>query len=636
MGRPYMPPPLRGVLSYGPKLAFEATEAPLLWSGYPDGNSLPGNPSSFTPPPRLEAVGERFQTAPAHRGQIRGDSLASSLYYPLAGFLPLTPVPTAAGHRRRPQLSSAPTCESPAMAADLDDRDEVVDLGEAGDLDNATKIFFSDGDSIGATLSWPAAEGMASTLTNQASLRALCDKHGVSMEFRPFCANQYGWAACTTPPVGSNTICVYAAALDAGLRFPLHDFYARLLRHFRLAPSQLTPNAWSYMAAFVLRCKEAGVEPLVSAVHFHPYTEAGRRLFTGALPRKSGWKSRFFFLEGPSVMQWKCPVKWGKPRMDATRKVELMETAVKKLTDMGTVDDVRCFLARRQLPVGDQAPLHVAAVKAEAGGSSAAATAAESASTSNNRKSPPAAMSSCPPTSETSGLASFRAFSSAGGSGDPITPQQQRLFAMSTPTPQGLGHFRAFNASGSDESVPPQQQSFTMSTPARQGPGFPIMMFTSDALQLWEAIAELQAISAKANEHAAKAAKLSEELRLVTSWNAQYRNQLATAQAMHATERAQLISQLRAASGEIAQLKAGHVDGIAQLKEEHAAEIAQLKQELLAENAQLREELLAEATQLKNESYDMGWRDRDNQLKTDLLQDYNDMGCSPLVTAEDH
>ncbi|KAF8666067.1 hypothetical protein HU200_053773 [Digitaria exilis] len=459
-------------------------------------------------------------------------------------------------------------------------------------------------------------------------------------------ARRLRWAptpsACTPP------------RFDAGLRFPLHDFYARLLRHFRLAPSQLTPNAWCYMAAFVLRCKEAGVEPLVSAFryffkiyahkhgdmpagwhHFHPYNEADRRLFTGALPRKSGWKSRFFFLEGPSVMPWKCPVKWGKPRMDAARKVELMETAVKKLTNMGTVDNVRCFLARRQLPVGDQAPLHAAAVKAEAGGSSAATAAAESASTRNKRKSPPTAMSSCPPTSETSGLASFRAFSSGGGSGEPIsTPQQQSLFAISTtPTPQGLGHFRAFSASGSDESVPPQQQSFTMSTPARQGPGFPNMMCTSDALQLWEAIAELQAISAKADEHAAK---LSEELRLVTSWNAQYRNQLATAQAMHAAERAQLISQLRAASGEIAQLKAGHVDSIAQLKEEHAAELAQLKQELLAENAQLREELLAEATQLKNESYAMGWRDRGVELKTDLLRDYSDMGCSPLVTAEDH
>jgi len=124
-----------------------------------------------------------------------------------------------------------------AAPSSSSDDGEVVDLGEAGDPDNATKIFFSDGDSVGAPLSWPAAAAITSALTSQTTLLSLCDRYGVPKEFRPACAGHLGWAACQTPPVGSNTICVSAAALETGLRFPLHDFYARVLCHYRLAPS---------------------------------------------------------------------------------------------------------------------------------------------------------------------------------------------------------------------------------------------------------------------------------------------------------------------------------------------------------------------------------------------------------------
>ncbi|RLN34590.1 hypothetical protein C2845_PM03G27310 [Panicum miliaceum] len=290
------------------------------------------------------------------------------------------------------------------------DDGEVVDLGMAGDLDDATRIFFSDGDSVGAHLSWPAAAGITSALTTQSLLRDMCDKHGVPKEFRPACAAHSGWAACQTPPLalGSNTICVYAAALDAGLHFPLHDFYAKVPRHYRPAPSQLTPNAWRCLAAFVLLCKDAGIDPLVSAFryffticahkhdprpagwhHFQPYTDGGRRLFTGTPPTKAGWKLKFFFLEAPAAMDWKCPVKWGKPRRDAARKVELTDTAIQKLKRIGSVD-VMSFLAGREMPVGDQIRLQ-AAVKAEATPADVSA-----ACTWNKRKSPEGALS-CPP-----------------------------------------------------------------------------------------------------------------------------------------------------------------------------------------------------------------------------------------------
>jgi hypothetical protein len=144
------------------------------------------------------------------------------------------------------------------MAAASSSSCEVVDLGLAATCDDATShLFFSKGG--GGDLSWPAAAEISSALTNQKSLVALCDKYGVPGELKPVRAVSLRCAACETPPKGSNALCIYSDALEAGLRFPLHDFYLKLLRHYRLAPSQLVPNAWKYMAAFVLRCKDAGV-----------------------------------------------------------------------------------------------------------------------------------------------------------------------------------------------------------------------------------------------------------------------------------------------------------------------------------------------------------------------------------------
>lgn len=218
-------------------------------------------------------------------------------------------------------------------------------------------------------------------------------------------------------------LCVCSAALEASLRFPLHDFYARVLRRYHLAPSQLTPNAWSYLAAFVLRCDDAGVEPLVSVFryffticahrhegkptgwhHFQPYHDGSRRLFTGALRSSSGWRSKFFFLERPSDWKWNCQVKWGKPRREDVRRVELTDTGIEKLKHMGCID-IKCFLASRDMPVGAAlAPLQAALkAKARAAGAGAGAraaaavgTAAESASRTTRKHSrllPAAALS---------------------------------------------------------------------------------------------------------------------------------------------------------------------------------------------------------------------------------------------------
>ncbi|KAL6842265.1 hypothetical protein ACP4OV_027913 [Aristida adscensionis] len=219
-----------------------------------------------------------------------------------------------------------------------------------------------------------------STLTNQASLRALCDKHGVPREYTPLCAGGLGLGPCETPPEGLRAISVYAAALEAGQRFPLHEFYCKVLRHYRLAPSQLAPNAWAYMAAFVLLCERAGVEPLLSvfrsffSIHAHRERATGAplgwhhfqqcadgkapNLFTGVLSTRGGgkWKDRFFFLQPPPGTPWRCPEKWGKPRRADVRRQEATGTEVQKLLKMVMAHSfpIKSFLSQHHscLPVG--------------------------------------------------------------------------------------------------------------------------------------------------------------------------------------------------------------------------------------------------------------------------------------------
>ncbi|RLM64425.1 hypothetical protein C2845_PM16G01710 [Panicum miliaceum] len=340
-----------------------------------------------------------------------------------------------------------------AAAASCSSNDELVNLGKADDLDEATsKLFFSDGDVVGADLSWPAASEMTSTLTSQSALQALCDSTSDL---------GLGWPACQTPAADSNAMCVYSATLETGLRFPLHGFYARVLRHYRLAPSQLAPNAWSYLAAYVLRCKDAGVEPLVSAFgyffnictqrsrngepagwhHFQPYTDGGRRLFIGTLPTKKGWRSKFFFLQSPHASGWNCPVKWGKPRREQARKVEPTSMAIEKLKQNAVID-FKSFLAIRvhELPVGAaQVTLLQTTVKAEAGDAAADAAAAESAA--RKRKSPAVA------------------FGNGDRSSMMTTLPQQRSYLVSTPAPprgSGFPHTRAAaSIGGSSGPTPP-------------------------------------------------------------------------------------------------------------------------------------------------------------------------------------
>ncbi|OQU81154.1 hypothetical protein SORBI_3006G019000 [Sorghum bicolor] len=256
--------------------------------------------------------------------------------------------------------------------------DSVVELCTLADaeLDAATSAkFFRDDDGPGGAISsfsWPEAGRTSSRLFDQSALQALCEKYKVPAEYTPVCLDGR-WMACQTPP--EDTIFVYADALEAGMRIPLHDFYVEVLGHYGLAPSQLEPDAWRYMAAFLMLSMDADVEPSLPAfrsffsicthdggsVGWHHFrSRPGSCLFNVKVPGSPDpdpeWKSRFFLLRSPSTRPppWPCAVKWGKPSKAAVRMPVVTgdtDMVMKKLQD-----SVMLFLSRSRLslPVAPQ------------------------------------------------------------------------------------------------------------------------------------------------------------------------------------------------------------------------------------------------------------------------------------------
>ncbi|KAL6653152.1 hypothetical protein ACP70R_012077 [Stipagrostis hirtigluma subsp. patula] len=517
-----------------------------------------------------------------------------------------------------------------------------VELREAAEeLDTATSAIFFDDDQAGDnTFSWPDAEKIATKLTRQGALRLLREKHDIPGYYTPALAN--AWPASRTPPDLPNAICVYTEALDAGMRLPLHDFYAALLRHYRLAPSQLAPKSWRYMAAFVLLCEDVGVEPVPSVFrhffsirvrkrdslgwhHFKPYalllfSGERRRLFTGRVPRAAAdWKSKFFFLQAPPATPWPCPIWWGKPSRASVRKPVLTSvddrTAIRKLQDRAgkTGIDVMEFLPGRRPPVGPTppalAPLQ-AAVKTEVDGCGSAPT--------RKRKSqdpPPQQSDAAPP-----GFELARQPSDVAASAPPGFELARHSRDVAAPAPPGLELAR--QASDVAASAPPGFELARQCSVSGGERSATRGLFQSiaDAFQFSQATVaqlerteqELQASNgevARLGEdlRAARATvdELKEELRAARGDTAQLKEELQAAKAEHgavvrqlqeelqkahgghAAEVGKLAEELKNAEAELKAAKAEHADVVRQLREElqaakaeHAAEVGQLREEL--------------------------------------------------------
>ncbi|OEL33593.1 hypothetical protein BAE44_0005390 [Dichanthelium oligosanthes] len=220
----------------------------------------------------------------------------------------------------------------------------------------------SDDDCGGsAAPTWPATDRIASYFRSQSAVDALCKKHGI--DTREFTALPAGdRRACSPPPAGA--VCLYADALEAGMRVPLHPFFCEVLVHFGVAPSQLAPNCWRVMAAFLALSRSAGVHsppPIAVFRHFFAlrslkfkglYYFAGKdsevALFTGLPDSIKGWKKGFFFLQSPE--RWRCPVLWGEPTKKSAADPTLAseeKTMVEKLLRVrgAAAIDVRTYLS---------------------------------------------------------------------------------------------------------------------------------------------------------------------------------------------------------------------------------------------------------------------------------------------------
>ncbi|RWW76550.1 hypothetical protein BHE74_00015344 [Ensete ventricosum] len=106
-------------------------------------------------------------------------------------------------------------------------------------------------------------------------------------------------------------------ALEAGLRFPLHSTIVECLRWWRIFPSQMAPNSWRYLIAFLGECRGAGIVPsrtlFFTCFHlcksrggYYLMARVGFKV-SGAPTNNKGWKAQYFFVSGPS---WGFRADW--------------------------------------------------------------------------------------------------------------------------------------------------------------------------------------------------------------------------------------------------------------------------------------------------------------------------------------
>ena len=71
-------------------------------------------------------------------------------------------------------------------------------------------------------------------------------------------------------------VCFFEVAFENGLRFPLHPFIKRVLQHFNVFPSQLSPNFWGALVGLlvIFRDRGLGVPSIALLLDFFSVKEA--------------------------------------------------------------------------------------------------------------------------------------------------------------------------------------------------------------------------------------------------------------------------------------------------------------------------------------------------------------------------
>ena len=106
----------------------------------------------------------------------------------------------------------------------------------------------------------------------------------------------------------------FEVAFENGLSFLLHPFIKRVLQHFNVCPSQLSPNFWGILIGLlvVFRDKGLGVPSIALLLDHFSVKEAAKGFFylskcsrapliISDLPSSQKfWKERYFFVSGRS------------------------------------------------------------------------------------------------------------------------------------------------------------------------------------------------------------------------------------------------------------------------------------------------------------------------------------------------
>ena len=107
-------------------------------------------------------------------------------------------------------------------------------------------------------------------------------------------------------------VCFLKVAFENGLRFPLHPFIKRVLQHFNVCPSQLSPNFWGILVGLLVIFRDSclGIPSIALLMDFFSMKEStkgflyitkhsnAKLIILDLLSSHKYWKEHYFFVSG--------------------------------------------------------------------------------------------------------------------------------------------------------------------------------------------------------------------------------------------------------------------------------------------------------------------------------------------------
>ncbi|RWW62351.1 hypothetical protein BHE74_00030514 [Ensete ventricosum] len=152
-------------------------------------------------------------------------------------------------------------------------------------------------------------------------------------------------------------MCISVDALDADLRFSLHPLIEECLRWWRISPSQVAPNSWSYLVMFLGECRGAEIIPTRDLFmtcfrlcknrgSYYLTARVGFRV-SGAPSNNKGWKSCYLFVSSPV---WGFRLDWlAHPIDNAPHRMDLGELRGMPKVSGGKAPSTRAVALAREV-----------------------------------------------------------------------------------------------------------------------------------------------------------------------------------------------------------------------------------------------------------------------------------------------